>query len=119
MSHECQRCGENKAASEMVVRGGKPSRTCVACFREAMSSRNRNGKSGGATDHKKRTAKAVELQAPAIEPTTGRLVIEPGHGIDTWIENDMVQVAQGESVHAYTRSEWKVMAAHHADWAAA
>lgn len=62
-----------------------------------------------------------QAQAKAPEPVAARaddgvLTVEPGHGFRTWIENDMVQVAQGETVQAYTRTEWRVLTAHHHPW---
>lgn len=114
--HECQRCGESKTAAEMVVRGGKPSRTCITCFRASFGARSKKGERKARAPKPVITVDLNAEEAPAVEQPA-RLIIEPGHGIDTWVENDMVQVAQGDSVHAYTRSEWKVMHAHHAEWA--
>jgi formylmethanofuran dehydrogenase subunit E len=42
VSHTCQRCGETKGADDMVIRGGKPSKTCKACFSASFKK-----KSGG------------------------------------------------------------------------
>ena len=59
---------------------------------------------------------------PAAEPTDAglsygpALSIEPGYGLKAWIENNALQVAQGEDVIALSRTEFKALAAQFAEW---
>jgi predicted nucleic acid-binding Zn-ribbon protein len=127
MSHECQRCGENKPAGEMVVRGGKPSRTCVECFRKAMG-KPRAGKATASTRAKrsKRQAREVETQVPEPVTIAGlSLEILPGFGFRAGIENEHLQLEQdaGQGEDARTdsitlsKTEAKVFIVQFAEWA--
>jgi hypothetical protein len=113
VSHTCQRCGEAKGADDMVVRGGKPSKTCKACFSASFQK-----KSGGG----KRVTKAKAEPAPEAPPDTGltagpALSIAPGLGLEAWIENGCLQVNQGDDVVALSQTEAKVLFAQFSEWA--
>lgn len=43
--------------------------------------------------------------------------MEPGYGFDAWIENGLLQITQGESGLALTRTEAKVLFAGFEEWA--
>lgn len=104
--HECQRCGETKAAGEMVVRGGKPSKTCKACFAASCTK-----KSGGSVKRqpKNEPADTGLIAGPALS-------IAPGLGLTAWIENSCLQLAQGDDVVALSQTEAKVLFAQFAEW---
>lgn len=42
-TYTCQRCGETKGADDMCVRGGKPSKTCKACFTASFQKKSGGG----------------------------------------------------------------------------
>ena len=64
---------------------------------------------------KKAIAEAAEPPAPSAAGGS-KLTIEPGHGVEVWTENGLAQVMQGDTVHGYTRTEWRVIVAHLHDW---
>ncbi len=116
--HECQRCGEAKAAGDMVTRNGKPSRTCVECFRASF----KGGKAKTAS-----APKARKAAAEAPEPVTiagPRLEVLPGFGFRSSVESEMLVIEQdaGEGDDRRTdsislsRTEARVLFAQFHDW---
>lgn len=125
MSHVCQRCNKPKSAAEMVVRAGKPSKTCAECFREAMAERGgRKRKSVDTVAPKPRKSRSDE-QTPAPEPVTiigPALEMAPGFGFRASVEDERLSVEQDDSEGktdnvVLSRTELRVLIAEFASWA--
>ena len=71
---ECQRCGETKAADEMLLRNGQPSKTCKACFAKAHT--KGDAKPAKAPKPAKTAAKSApaEKREPSRTVTIARLL---------------------------------------------
>ncbi|HSW34697.1 MAG TPA: hypothetical protein VLH36_13885 [Steroidobacteraceae bacterium] len=113
MSHTCQRCGEAKGADDMVVRGGKPSKTCKACFSASFQK-----KSGGGKAVKAKKAdpapKPVKLDHLSLE-------IARGYGFRASAENEQLVIEQDDdqgqtATVVFSRTEAKVLFAQFAEW---
>ena len=106
--HQCNRCGATKAADEMVIRSGKPSSLCRECFKASL------GKGG-----EKKTRKSKPAPEPAADPglvAGPALSIAPGLGVEAWIENECLQLSQGDDVVALSKTEATVLFAQFAEW---
>lgn len=122
MSHTCQRCGETKDAGDMCVRGGKPSKTCKACFSASFQK-----KSGGG----KRVTKAklepvgVPGEHYGLQPVKLNglsLEIARGYGFRASAEDGQLVIEQDDdqgqtATVVFSRTEAKVLFAQFAEWA--
>lgn len=97
----------------MVVRGGKPSKTCKACFSASFQK-----KSGGGKPVKTRKAE------PAPEPVkiSGlHLELARGYGFRASAESEQLVIEQDDdqgqtATVVFSRTEFKVLAAQFAPW---
>lgn len=110
MSHECQRCGQSKPAAEMVKRGGKPSKTCVECFRTAMADHGgRKRNANGTARPKARKARQVEVAPEPVTIDGPSLEVLPGFGFRSSVEGDRLIIEQDDT-------EARVLFAQFHDW---
>lgn len=114
MSHTCKKCKSDKTAAEMVVRAGKPSQTCKACFKASFGS----GRSGGGSKVSSRKQLAVVKAAPAIAP----LEIQQGYGIKSHIDEPYLFIEQSDGeghldTVCLSRAEWRALVLHFGAWA--
>lgn len=79
---ECQRCGESKAAGDMLMRKGKPAKTCRACFAAAKAGE----------------AKPVKAAAKAV-PVPKRTAARPSLVVDARVRVELTD-ADGKR-HAF------------------
>lgn len=107
--HQCKRCGETKAAEDMITRGGEPAALCRQCFGASFR------KGGKKKPQRKREAAPAPIDTGLVAGTA--LSIAPGLGLTAWIENGCLQVAQGDDVVALSQTESKVLFAQFAEWA--
>lgn len=112
--HQCNRCGETKAAEEMIQRAGKPSALCRECFAASFRKGAKAGKKRRAASSKPKDAQALADEGLVSGPA---LSIAPGLGLTAWIENGCLQLAQGDDVVALSQTESKVLFAQFAEWA--
>ena len=113
--HQCNRCGETKAAGDMIRRGGKPAALCRKCFGASF-------RKGGKKKPRRATAPKAELEAALADTGLEQgpaLSIAPGLGLQAWIENGCLQLAQGDDVVALSQTEAKVLFAQFDEWARA
>jgi hypothetical protein len=114
-THICQRCSETKGADDMVIRGGKPSKTCKTCFSASFAK-----KSGGKV---KRSGEKREQAPPPVKLNGLSLEIARGYGFRASAEDGQLVIEQDADDGAtatvvFSRTEFKVLAAQFAEWAA-
>jgi hypothetical protein len=105
----------------MVIRGGKPSKTCKDCF--SASFQKKSG--GGGKRVKASASKRVEKQEVAPEPVNLdglSLEIARGYGFRASAEDGQLVIEQDAEDGAtatvvFSRTEFKVLAAQFAEWA--
>lgn len=112
---KCTRCGDTKAADEMVIRNGKPSKCCRECFKASFAK-------GGKKKKSREERPAPEKAYPVVAEADAGLVagpalsIAPGLGVEAWIENGCLQLSQGNDVVALSKTEATVLFAQFAEW---
>lgn len=75
----------------------------------------------GNAKHRGRCKASTTTESAAVETAQQpepRLTIEPGLGVDAWIENGRLQIAQGGETVALSKTEAKVLFAEFGEWAA-
>jgi hypothetical protein len=115
VSHTCQRCGETKGADDMCVRGGKPSKTCKACFSASFQKKSGGGKV-------KRSRQKAERSPPPVKLSGLSLEIARGYGFRASAEDGQLVIEQDAEDGAtatvvFSRTEAKVLFAQFAEWA--
>lgn len=116
MSHVCKKCGETKAAGDMLTRKGVVSKTCVACYAAAIAA-GRLGGGSKVTAKSKRTA-AAQVSAPDLPA----IHIEAGHGLVALIHDGYLQLQQsddeGTDTLMLSKSEARELFRAFSDWVA-
>ena len=92
---QCKRCDETKDAVEMVVRAGKPSKLCRACFADSFK---KTKKGGDVRKTETTLAEKVTRRAkPAMpEKPNGALEIAQSYGCRAHWEDDYLHVEQDQ-----------------------
>ena len=91
--HQCKRCGETKAASDMIVRAGKPSSLCRECFGPSFR------KGGGKKTRKVKSLEEVVERRAAPKPVTlnGHLEVEQTYGFRAAWEDGYLAIEQDQA----------------------
>ena len=116
MSHICKKCGETKAAGDMLTRKGVVFKTCMACYAAALSAGHSGG--GSAVTTKAKGAARASVSSAAFPSIS----IEAGHGLVARIDDGYLQLQQsddeGTDTLMLSKSEAKELFRAFADWAA-
>lgn len=91
---ECKRCGETKDEAEMIVRAGKPSKLCRACFANSFQKK----KGGGVRKTKTTLADVAEkvTKRTAAPAAPAPLEIEQSYGYRAHWEDVFLHVEQDQ-----------------------
>ena len=91
--HQCKRCGETKAAADMITRGGKPAALCRECFSQAH---RKGGKKGRKV---KSLEEVVERRTSAPRPIklNGHLEVEQTYGFRAAWKDGFLAIEQDQT----------------------
>ena len=91
--HQCKRCGETKAAEEMITRGGKPASLCRECFGASFR------KGGKKTRRVKSLEEVVEKRVRQPKPVqlNGHLEVEQTYGFRAAWEDGYLAIEQDQA----------------------
>ena len=91
--HQCKRCGETKAASDMITRAGKPSSLCRECFGASF----RKGGSKKARKVKSLEEVVERRAAPKPVKLNGHLEVEQTYGFRAAWEDGYLAIEQDQA----------------------
>ena len=91
--HQCKRCGETKAAEDMITRGGKPAALCRQCFGASFR------KGGKKTRRVKSLEEVVEKRVRQPKPVqlNGHLEVEQTYGFRAAWEDGFLAIEQDQT----------------------
>ena len=95
--HTCKRCGETKAADDMITRQGKPASLCRECF--GASFRKGGSKKAGKSRKVKSLEEVVERRTKAPKPVklNGHLEVEQTYGFRAAWEDGYLAIEQDQA----------------------